>query len=34
MDKLGTWVAIAAVGIGFAILLWLLFAQGPPKDKH
>lgn len=34
MDKLGTWLAIAAVGVGFIILLWLLFAEQPQnKDK-
>lgn len=34
MDKLGTWLAIAAVAVGFVILVWLLFADQPPnKDK-
>jgi len=34
MDKLGTWVAIAAVAVGFVILVWLLFAeQSQNKDK-
>jgi hypothetical protein len=33
MDKLGTWIAIAAVGVGFLVLLWLLFAEGPDKKK-
>ena len=33
MDKLGTWLAIAAVGIGFIILVWLLFAEQPQKEK-
>ncbi len=33
MDKLGTWVAIAAVGIGFIILVWLLFAEQPQNEK-
>ncbi len=32
MEKLGTWVAIAAVAVGFVVLAWLLFAEGP-KDK-
>ena len=27
MDKLGTWLAIAAVAVGFVILVWLLFAE-------
>ena len=34
MDKLSTWVAIAAVGIGFIILVWLLLAEQPPKEKE
>ena len=25
MDKLGTWLAIGAVAVGFVVLLWLLF---------
>jgi hypothetical protein len=33
MDKLGTWLAIAAVGVGFMILAWLLFAEGPSEKK-
>lgn len=34
MDKLGTWLAIAAVAVGFVILVWLLFAEQPQKkDK-
>lgn len=32
MEKLGTWLAIAAVAVGFVVLAWLLFAEGP-KDK-
>ena len=32
MDKLGTWLAIAAVAVGFVVLAWLLFAEDP-KDK-
>ena len=34
MDKLGTWLAIAAVAVGYVILVWLLFAEHPQnKDK-
>jgi hypothetical protein len=33
MDKLGTWVAIFGVAIGFVVLGWLLFSEGP-KDKN
>ena len=33
MDKLGTWVAIAAVAAGFAVLVWLLFAENPGDKK-
>ena len=33
MDKLGTWVAIAAVAVGFMILVWLLFADSPDEKK-
>lgn len=35
-EKFGTWLAITAVAIGFVILAWLLFAEGPtkkPPDK-
>ncbi len=34
VEKLGTWLAIAGVAIGFVVLAWLLFAEGPqgPKD--
>ena len=32
MDKLGTWLAIAAVAVGFVVLVWLLFAD-TPRDK-
>lgn len=32
MDKLGTWLAIGAVAVGFVVLLWLLFAENP-RDK-
>ena len=33
MEKLGTWLAITAVGVGFIILVWLLFSE-PSKDKQ
>lgn len=33
MEKLGTWLAIAAVAVGFVILAWLLFAEGPQDRK-
>jgi hypothetical protein len=33
MDKLGTWLAIIGVAIGFIVLGWLLFAEAP-KDKN
>jgi len=32
MDKLGTWLAIIGVVIGFVVLAWLLFAESP-RDK-
>lgn len=32
MENLGTWLAIGAVGVGFIILVWLLFSE-PPKDR-
>ncbi len=32
MEKLGTWLAISAVAVGFVILAWLLFSEDP-KDK-
>lgn len=32
MDKLGTWLAITAVAVGFVILAWLLFSENP-TDK-
>lgn len=31
-EKFGTWLAISAVAVGFVVLLWLLFSEGP-KDK-
>lgn len=33
MEKLPTWLAIAGVAIGFVVLGWLLFSEGP-KDKR
>ena len=33
MDKIGTWLAIIGVAIGFVVLGWLLFAEGPKKKK-
>ena len=33
MDKLGTWLALTAVAVGFVIMVWLLFAETPKKDK-
>jgi len=33
MDKLGTWLAIIGVAIGFIVLGWLLFSEAP-KDKN
>jgi hypothetical protein len=33
MDKLGTWLAIAGVAVGFLVLVWLLFAEGPSDKK-
>ena len=32
-EKFGTWFAIAAVTVGFAVLAWLLFADGPDDKK-
>lgn len=32
-EKFGTWLAIAAVTVGFLVLAWLLFADNP-KDKN
>lgn len=32
MDKLGTWLAVTGVAIGFVVLVWLLFSDNP-KDK-
>jgi hypothetical protein len=33
MEKLGTWLAVAGVVIGFIVLAWLLFSENP-KDKN
>jgi hypothetical protein len=32
-EKLGTWLAIAAVAVGFAVLAWLLFAERSNEKK-
>jgi hypothetical protein len=33
MEKLGTWLAITGVAIGFIILVWILFAEGKDQKK-
>jgi len=33
VEKLGTWLAIAAVAVGFVILVWLLFSEAPAEKK-
>jgi len=33
MEKLGTWLAITGVVIGFAVLVWLLFADNSTGKK-
>jgi len=33
MEKLGTWLAVAGVVIGFIVLAWLLFSEGPKGKK-
>jgi hypothetical protein len=33
MEKLGTWLAIAGVAIGFIVLAWLLFSEKPSDKK-
>lgn len=33
MDKIGTWLAITGVAIGFAVLGWLLFSDNEKKKK-
>ncbi len=32
-ERLRTWLAIAAVAVGFVILASLLFAEGPDEKK-
>ena len=32
MEKLGTWLALSAVAVGFVVFVWLLFADNA-KDK-
>jgi hypothetical protein len=32
-EKLGTWLAIAGVAIGFIVLAWLLFSDQPEDKK-
>ena len=32
-EKFGTWFAIAAVTVGFAVLAWLLFSDNPDDMK-
>lgn len=32
-EKFGTWLAVGAVAIGFIVLAWLLFAEGPDDKK-
>lgn len=33
MDKLGTWLAVTGVAIGFVVLVWLLFSDSPSDKK-
>jgi hypothetical protein len=33
MEKLGTWLAIAGVAVGFIVLAWLLFSENPSDKK-
>ncbi len=33
MDKIGTWLAIAGVAIGFVVLGWLLFSDNSNEKK-
>jgi len=33
MDKLGTWLAITGVAIGFIVLGWLLFSENPNEKN-
>ncbi len=32
-EKFGTWLAIAAVTVGFIVLAWLLFSDNPDDKK-
>ena len=34
MDKLGTWLAVTSVAIGFIVLGWLLFSDNPSDKKN
>jgi hypothetical protein len=33
MDKIGTWLAISGVAIGFIVLGWLLFSDNSRNNK-
>jgi hypothetical protein len=33
MDKLGTWLAVVGVVVGFIVLAWLLFSEAPKDEK-
>jgi hypothetical protein len=33
MEKLGTWLAVTGVVIGFVVLVWLLFSDNPSNKK-
>ena len=33
MENLGTWLAIAAVGVGFIVLVLLLFSEPKARKK-
>lgn len=34
MDKLGTWLAVTGVAIGFIVLGWLLFSENTSDKKN
>ena len=34
MEKLGTWLAVTGVAIGFIVLVWLLFSDNPSDKKN
>jgi hypothetical protein len=34
MEKLGTWLAITGVAIGFIVLVWLLFSDRPTDKRN